>query len=112
MLTGILTNSDGYALRQRALGVPVLNRPGISAALGMASGGPGQGKGMRQPSVPRVYQLTADGALVAKDIKIGISDGRFTEVLEGLAEGDAVVTRALSPSAGPGQTSGFRFRMF
>lgn len=76
-------------------------------------GGAGQGKGMmRQPSVPRVYQLSEDGTLVAKDIKIGISDGRFTEVLEGLNEGDAVVTRAAAASSGAGQTSGFRFRMF
>lgn len=83
------------------------------AAGGSNNAGPGQGKGMlRQPSVPRVYQLGPDGTLVPKDIKIGISDGRFTEVLEGLAEGDAVVTRTLSSSAGPGQTSGFRFRMF
>jgi HlyD family secretion protein len=83
------------------------------AAAAPGAGGVGQGKGMmRQPTVPRIYQLAADGDLAAKDIKVGISDGRFTEVLEGLAEGHLVVTRASSTSSGPGQTSGFRFRMF
>jgi len=61
--------------------------------------------------VPRIYQVDADNLLAPKDIKTGISDGRFTEVLDGLAEGDAVVTRAAASGAA-NQTSGFRFRMF
>ena len=36
---------------------------------------------------------------------------REREVLDGLAEGDAVVTRAAASGAA-NQTSGFRFRMF
>lgn len=60
---------------------------------------------------PRVYLQAADGKLEPREIKIGISDGRFVEVLEGLAVGDLVVTRAAN-SGNSGPTTGFRFRMF
>jgi HlyD family secretion protein len=60
---------------------------------------------------PRVYLQAADGKLEPREIKIGISDGRFVEVLEGLSVGDLVVTRAAN-SGNSGPTSGFRFRMF
>lgn len=68
------------------------------------------GKGRRPGST--VYQLGADNSLQPKEIKVGISDGRFTEVLEGLNAGDAVVTRAAANGGSAGPTSGFRFRMF
>ena len=67
-------------------------------------------KGRRPGST--VYQLGADNTLQPKEIKVGISDGRFTEVLEGLNAGDAVVTRAAANGGSAGPTSGFRFRMF
>jgi HlyD family secretion protein len=41
----------------------------------------------------RVYKLV-DGKLVAQIIRVGVSDGQRTEVLEGLAEGDKVVVGA------------------
>lgn len=80
------------------------------------SGAPPASQGNRKGSGPsggstRVYLQGADGSLEPREIKIGISDGRFVEVLEGLAAGDTVVTRAAN-SAGAGPTSGFRFRMF
>lgn len=71
----------------------------------------GNGKGPRASSAPRVYIAGPNGELQSREIKTGISDGRFTEVIEGLGEGDAVVTRA-APTAKSNQTSGFRFRMF
>lgn len=58
-----------------------------------------------------VYTQDAGGRLVPREIKIGISDGRFVEVLEGLAPGELVVTRSAN-SATSGPTSGFRLRMF
>ena len=67
-------------------------------------------KGRRPGST--VYQLGADNTLQPKEIRVGISDGRFTEVLEGLNAGDAVVTRAAANGGSAGPTSGFRFRMF
>lgn len=71
----------------------------------------GKGKGSRAGTAPTVYLAGPDGALQPKEIKIGITDGRFTEVIEGLSEGEAVVTRA-APTSKSSQTSGFRFRMF
>lgn len=85
-------------------------RPPAETNLGVS---PSQGnrKGGGSSASSRVYLQAADGKLQSRDIKVGISDGRFVEVLEGLAVGDQVVTRsANSSNAGP--TSGFRFRMF
>ena len=43
-------------------------------------------------------------------VKLGISDGIFTEVLEGLKENDLIVTGMISPQpAAPGQPSGNPF---
>jgi HlyD family secretion protein len=75
------------------------------------SAAPGNRKGAAAASTTRVYIQGADGALVPREIKSGISDGRFVEVLEGLSAGELVVTRVAS-TASAGQTSGFRFRMF
>jgi HlyD family secretion protein len=52
----------------------------------------------------RVYKLEA-GSPVAVDVTLGLSDGRATEVLSGLAEGDRVVVgdgsgRSAAPGAG------------
>lgn len=82
---------------------------GNSAGAG-GGGPPGAGRRGR-PSVPRVHVLNQNGDLVPREIRVGITDGRFTEVLDGLAEGDQVVTRAVA-TAPVGQTSGFRFKMF
>ncbi|MBU3719599.1 MAG: efflux RND transporter periplasmic adaptor subunit [Burkholderiaceae bacterium] len=68
-------------------------------------------KGRRPSGQPKIHMVGSGGSLVPKEIKIGITDGRFTEVLEGLAEGDEVVTRAVA-ATNNSQTSGFRFRMF
>lgn len=68
-------------------------------------------KGRRPSGQPKIHMVGSGGSLVPKEIKIGITDGRFTEVLEGLAEGDEVVTRAVAVTNNS-QTSGFRFRMF
>ncbi len=74
-----------------------------------ASGSP---PGPAAAGASKVYLLQADGSLLERPVKIGLSDGRFTQILEGLAEGEEVVTRAASLANGPQQTSGFRFRMF
>lgn len=84
---------------------------GASKGGGGGANGDGKGRARASAAVPRIYQVDADNLLAPKDIKTGISDGRFTEVLDGLAEGDAVVTRAAASGAA-NQTSGFRFRMF
>ena len=72
-------------------------------------------KGRGRPAGPgpsRVYVLGEGSAPIAKEIKTGISDGRFTEVLEGLSPGDEVITRLAVDPGAQQPTSGFRFRMF
>ncbi|MFT3907692.1 MAG: efflux RND transporter periplasmic adaptor subunit [Steroidobacteraceae bacterium] len=41
-----------------------------------------------------IYVLDANGKLQAKRIRVGLSDDNYTEVVDGLAEGDKVVVRA------------------
>jgi HlyD family secretion protein len=61
--------------------------PGTSGGAGRgADAAARQGEGSRQ----RVYVL-ADGKPLERQVKIGLSDGQRTEILEGLAEGDAVI---------------------
>jgi len=83
----------------------------------VASNGQSAGTGARaRPRVSagaaRVYVPGPNQSLIVREIKTGITDGRFTEVLEGLALGDEVVIRAASATDAASSTSGFRFRMF
>lgn len=86
-------------------------RPGgtdRSANPGAQQGGPGAGR----PGL--VFVLGPDGQPKATPVKLGLSDGRFVEVVEGLSEGNRVVTGvegggAARPqaSASPGTTNPF-----
>jgi HlyD family secretion protein len=59
-----------------------------------------------------VYAL-ADSRLSPKSIRIGISDGRFTEVVSGeLKDGDLVVVGTALPAGAEGPPSTLRMRMF
>jgi len=74
----------------------VTNRAGGAGGLGRSSGGGQRVRGGHQ-IVRTVYVLPSGAAkagLRAMPIKIGISDGIDTEVLDGLKEGDQVVTSA------------------
>ncbi len=84
------------------------------AARGSGGGRPrggGQEKGSGgEPGEKRVtrtvYVLEKDdGEPKAVQIKVGISDGVFTEVTEGLQEGDRVVTAALTTDKAKAQTA-------
>ncbi len=62
---------------------------------GGGPGGPGGGgrrRAMEGQSARTVHLLKADGDLQPVSIKTGISDGTFTEVIEGVKEDDNVVT--------------------
>lgn len=113
----ITTNKKDKVVRVPASALrfrpPESGEPAAAPTANGASGGAAEkGRGRGAPATPKVYILAADGTLTTKEIKTGISDGRFTEVTEGLAVGDAVVVRAAASTSGGGPTSGFRFRMF
>ena len=64
-----------------------------------SDGGARRGRGLSDVRPPRtIYTLAVDPTkatpadLKPNTVKLGISDGRFTEVLEGLNEGDLIVT--------------------
>lgn len=77
-----------------------------------SGGGRGSGGGTRKKGDPamrtsRTVYVLPPGATVPKPVKvkIGITDGAFTEITEGLNEGDRVVTSVVSKSSGPQQPS-------
>ncbi len=76
--------------------------PGSPRGSGRPPGAGRPGAGRERPAggerSTRTVQVLADGASqpTAVQIKVGITDGVFTEVLEGLKEGDRVVTATLS----------------
>jgi HlyD family secretion protein len=68
--------------------------------------GPGGDRGFNNTVVSRTLFKFVDPAAADKDkkltpvtVKLGVSDGFSTEVLEGLAEGDTVVTGVIMPGA-------------
>jgi len=65
-----------------------------------------QGDGSRQ----RVYVL-ADGKAIERQVKVGLSDGQKTEILEGLAEGDAVIVGTGQLRGGQNTQGGPRLRL-
>jgi HlyD family secretion protein len=67
-------------------------RPG-----GGAWGGPGGGRGPGRPTT--VFVPDEKGQPRGVDVRIGISDGQFVEVREGLEEGAAVITGTEIPGA-------------
>ncbi|MBS2025874.1 MAG: efflux RND transporter periplasmic adaptor subunit, partial [Deltaproteobacteria bacterium] len=72
-------------------------------------GAHGEGEvGGRKVRLGRAYKLV-DGKPVAVQLKLGLADSVRTEVLEGLAEGDVVITgEAGMPMGGPGAMGGMR----
>ena len=84
--------------------------PAVAQSPGQPRGegrGPGGGGGGNKPKVERtptrtIYVAGPDGKPLAKQIKIGISDGIMTEVTEGLNEGDTLLTGVVQPKTGAG----------
>ncbi len=98
---GAVTQTNtGAAASQTNLAAGGTNPAGGAGGQGRRGGGQRGRAGERQ-MVRTVYVLPSDAAkagLRAAPIRIGISDGIDTEVLDGLKEGDQVVTSATSTS--------------
>jgi HlyD family secretion protein len=70
---------------------------------GRTGNGPGGTAGPRDSGRPAVlYVLGADGRPQAAPVRLGLSDGQFVEVVEGLEQGAQVVTGELLPVVAPG----------
>jgi HlyD family secretion protein len=115
----------GAALRFRmpeTAGTAAASPGGRPAGPGGAAGGSGGGRpsggrsssGRREARVARSVYVLREGKPESVQIKTGISDGIFTEVQEGLSEGDQVVTGVLgggatpAPAASPFGGGGYR----
>jgi HlyD family secretion protein len=115
----------GAALRFRmpeTAGTAAASPAGRPAGPGGAAGGSGGGRpsggrsssGRREARVARSVYVLREGKPESVQIKTGISDGIFTEVQEGLSEGDQVVTgvlgggATLAPAASPFGGGGYR----
>ncbi len=71
------------------------------AAQGLAAGRRAAGGGKPEKGWQTVYRLAADGKLQAVQLRTGLSDGKFSEVLEGeLAAGESVVVGLATTKAG------------
>lgn len=72
-----------------------------AAAQGLAAGRRGQGGAKAEKGWQTVYRLAADGKLQPVSLRTGLSDGKFSEVLEGeLAAGESVVIGLATTKAG------------
>jgi HlyD family secretion protein len=92
------------ALRYRpADATPSAIRPATTSG-GGRSGGAGRPAGPREQRTERTIYILPNGAGRPRpvQIKTGISDGVVTEVVEGLKEGDRVVTAELAAAASAG----------
>jgi HlyD family secretion protein len=88
------------ALRYR----PAEATPGEVRARSVAPAGGRGGAGREQRTSERTVYVLSGGGPQPAQIKTGISDGVVTEVIEGLKEGDRVITAELaskSPAASP-----------
>lgn len=85
---------------------------GAAGAGARPGGGAGRGAEARQGdgSRQRVYVL-ADGKPVERLVKVGLSDGQRTEILEGIGEGDAVVIGTGQARGNAGTQGGPRLRL-
>ena len=78
--------------------------PSPGAPAGRRGGGHGGGKGGAHPVEKTIYLLESGRPKPVK-IKTGITDGIFTEVTDGVKEGDAAVTAAIGKSAAADETN-------
>jgi HlyD family secretion protein len=108
----VLLQIKNAALRYR----PAEATPGEARARSPAPGGGRAGARREQRTSERTVYVLSGGQPQPVQIKTGISDGVVTEVIEGLKEGDRVITAELaskspaaSPPANPFSGAGRRF---
>ena len=102
---------DALRLPNSALRFKLEDTAGSGAAPAAAGGRPsrsGPGDAERSPDTRTVWILE-QGKPAPREVKTGLSDGRYTEILGGtLKEGDAVIVGAAGSAAGGGAPRGMR----
>ena len=101
---GAATGASGAATGGAAAGAG-------SAAQGSGGGSAASGQGARRErtgggdraSRRLVWKLGPDGLPQAAPVQIGISDGRTTEIVKGLSEGDKIITGIVGAQATPAE---------
>lgn len=79
---------------------------------GSSAGGAGN-RGKRRDAGSGTVYVLADGQLKPVPVRLGITDNRVTEIVDGeLKAGERVVVGESLPSAEPASSSGVRLRMF
>ncbi len=98
--------ASGGASRAAAGGAPGASPGGFAgAAQGLAAGRRGGDGPQAEKGWQTVYRLGSDGKLAGVQVRTGLSDGKFSEVLEGdLAAGDTIVV-GLATSKASGSSS-------
>jgi HlyD family secretion protein len=108
------TATGGGTNNPTLAGEPGMRRgPGGGERGGMGRGGRGgRGGAGERRNLQTLYVLPADNAAKAGAVKLkpvrarlGITDGIFTEIIEGLTENDVLVTGVNSPTTGNSATS-------
>jgi HlyD family secretion protein len=89
------------ATNKTSAGTPATNGNAVGQRNGNGNGGGGARKHAGSPDLHTVYLLAADQNLQPVQIRTGISDGIYTEVVDGLKEGDAVVNSSAGVEAQP-----------
>lgn len=96
----------GEAAANRGAGAPAPGGGFAGAAQGLAAvrrGGEGE---KQEKGWLTVYRLGADGKLSGVQVRTGLSDGKFSEVLEGeLAAGETIVVGLATSKANPSSSS-------
>ncbi len=75
------------------------------AAEGLAAGRGGAGGGSPEKGWQTVYRLGADGRLTGVQVRTGLSDGKFSEVLEGELQAGETIVIGLATSRAGGTSS-------
>ncbi|MDE3077830.1 MAG: hypothetical protein KGJ86_20605 [Chloroflexota bacterium] len=93
---GQLASAGPGSTGQPATGQPATGQPGTGQP-GAGQPGSGQRPGagqaqFEQPNGPGALFVLKDGKPVRTPVQFGISDGKFVQVISGVAEGDLVVT--------------------
>ena len=102
---GARGQAGGQAGGGAAMGGGAMGQRGAGGGMGGGRPGGRGGEGRGGPRPGLVFVLGADGQPKETPVKLGISDGRFVEAIEGVQEGTLVITGTEEPGTRPAQSA-------